>query len=67
MSSSMILLLVLMIATLIVLVFGIGTMFVGGEFNKRHGNKLMVARVTLQAITIAFVALLFFASALSHP
>lgn len=64
MSSSMILLMLFMFATLGVLVIGIGTMFVGGEFNKRYGNKLMVARVTLQALTVALVALLFFAKAL---
>ena len=58
MSSSLILLLVLMFATLGVMAVGVGAMFKGGEFNRKYGNKLMVARVTMQAITIAFVFLL---------
>ena len=58
-------LLILMIAfafaTLGVLFTGIISMFRGGEFNRRNGNKLMRARVILQGITLVLLALLFFA------
>ena len=48
----------LMLATFVVMVGGIFVMAKGGEFNQRHGNKLMTLRVTLQAATlIAFVLL----------
>ena len=57
-------LLILMIAfafaTLGVLFTGIVSMFRGGEFNRRYGNKLMRARVILQGITLVLLALLFF-------
>jgi len=58
-------LLILMIAfafaTLGVLFTGIVSMFRGGDFNRRYGNKLMRARVILQGITLVLLALLFFA------
>jgi hypothetical protein len=34
----------------------------GGEFNKKYGNKLMTARVVLQAITIILLLILWMAS-----
>jgi hypothetical protein len=48
------------LATAGVLFTGIFTMLRGGEFNRRNGNKLMRARVILQGITLALLALLFF-------
>ncbi len=53
-----ILLIAAMFAVLIVLVLGIAAMAHGGEFNKKYGNKIMVARVVLQGIAIALVAAL---------
>lgn len=53
MSFGTIVLIVLMIAVLLVLFTGIGGMLVGGEFNKKYGNKLMRARVILQGLAIA--------------
>jgi hypothetical protein len=46
-----------MIATLVVLITGVIAMLKGGEFNQKHGNKLMNARVFLQGLAIFFLAL----------
>jgi hypothetical protein len=54
-----VLLLIAMFGTLAVLFAGLFTMARGGEFNKRHGNKLMRLRVTMQGIAILiFLALM---------
>lgn len=58
MSFGTIVLIVLMIAVLVVLFTGIGGMLMGGEFNKKYGNKLMRARVVLQGLAIACLLLL---------
>lgn len=58
MSFGNILLILLMLAVLGVLFVGIGSMLAGGEFNRKYGNKLMVARVSLQAAAIALLLLL---------
>lgn len=49
-----------MVATLAVLAVGVFGMFRGGSFNKKYGNKLMQARVLLQAVAIALIALFLF-------
>lgn len=54
------LMIVFAFATLGVLATGIISMFRGGEFNRRYGNRLMRARVILQGITLVLLALLFF-------
>jgi len=46
-----------MIATLAVLIVGVVSMATGGEFHRRYANKLMRTRVLLQAIAIAFFAI----------
>jgi hypothetical protein len=46
------LLLIAMLATLGVLAVGLAGFFHGGEFNRKYGNKLMQARVALQAVAI---------------
>jgi hypothetical protein len=53
---------VLMMATVGVLLAGIVLMSVGGKANQRYGNKLMVARVSLQGLVLLVLALLFFVS-----
>lgn len=53
-----VLLVVLMVAVLGVLFIGLGSMLAGGEFNRKYGNKLMVARVSLQALAIALLLVL---------
>ncbi len=55
-----ILLIGLMLATALVLVVGIVLMARGGEANRRYGNKLMVARVGLQASALLVLGALFF-------
>ena len=49
--------LVAMIATLLVLVVGLAGFLHGGEFNRKYGNKLMRARVTLQFVAIVLLIL----------
>jgi hypothetical protein len=48
-----------LIAVLCTLLFGLGTMAKGGEFNKKHGNQVMRWRVILQALTIALFVLYY--------
>ncbi len=50
-------------ATLVVLLVGVVAMFRGGEFNRRHGNRLMRLRILLQLVAIALLAFLMYASA----
>lgn len=58
MTGLAVILLGLMIATAVVLVVGISLMARGGEANRKYGNKMMVARVTLQGLALGCVALL---------
>ena len=46
-------------ATLIVLIAGVVAMLRGGEFNRKYGNKLMRARVAVQALAIALLFILY--------
>ncbi|MEL6963965.1 MAG: twin transmembrane helix small protein [Pseudomonadota bacterium] len=55
--------LVAMLATLLVLIVGLAGFFHGGEFNRKYGNKLMRARVTLQFVTIVLLLLAVLSSA----
>lgn len=50
------------LAVLGVLVIGLVSMVKGGEFNKKYGNRLMQARVMLQGLALAMLALAFFSS-----
>lgn len=50
------------LAVLGVLVVGIVSMVKGGEFNKKYGNKLMRARVILQGVALAMLALAYISS-----
>ncbi len=38
-----------------ILMFGIGTFGKGGEFNKKHANKIMRWRIGAQAVAIALI------------
>lgn len=42
--------------------FGIAAMTIGGEFSKKHANKLMAARVFSQAVVVLLIGLLYFSS-----
>ena len=50
------------VATLGALAIGLFSMAKGGEFNKKHGNKLMQARVMLQGLALGMLALAYFSS-----
>jgi Hypoxia induced protein conserved region len=52
------LLLIAMLATLGALVVGLAGFFQGGEFNRKYSNKLMQARVVLQAIAVLLLLML---------
>jgi hypothetical protein len=51
-----------MLSVLAVLVIGLVSMIKGGEFNAKYGNRLMQARVTLQGLALALLALAYFMS-----
>jgi len=57
-----ILLSVTILGTLAVLAAGFISMSRGGDFNARHGNRLMRLRVMLQGAAVAILAALIFAS-----
>ena len=42
-------------AVLVVLAMGTVSMVRGGDFNRRHGNKLMRLRVGLQALAVLLI------------
>jgi len=52
------LLIIAMFATLGVLIVGLVGFFQGGEFNRKYGNKLMQARVALQAVAVVLLLML---------
>ena len=52
------LLMIAMLATLGALVVGLAGFFHGGEFNRKYGNKLMQARVALQAVAVVLLLML---------
>lgn len=56
------LLLAAMLSVFIVLLLGIFSMVKGEEFNKKYGNRLMQARVILQGLALALLALAYFSS-----
>ncbi|AZB56492.1 twin transmembrane helix small protein [Cereibacter sphaeroides] len=45
------------LAVLVVLLVGIGGFARGGEFNRKHANRLMRWRIIAQAIAIALILL----------
>ncbi len=51
------LLVIAMAATLGVLIVGLAGFLQGGEFNRKYGNKLMQARVALQAVALLLLLL----------
>ena len=54
-----ILIVVVMVATLAALTFGLISMARGGEFNAKQSNRFMRARVILQFAAIALLGLMF--------
>lgn len=52
-------LVILVFAVLAVLIAGVVLMGRGGELNKKYGNKLMIARVSLQWLIVLLLLLIF--------
>lgn len=50
------------LATAVSLVWGIGSMAHGGDFDQRHGTQLMFARVGLQGVTLLLLIVALLAS-----
>lgn len=59
---SLIAVIVCLVAITGIMGLGIFSMAKGGEFNKKYGNKIMQARVMLQGLAIAMLALAYFTS-----
>ncbi len=57
-----ILLIASMIAVALTLVIGLFSMAKGGAFNEKYGNKLMKARVVLQGVALALIAIVIIQS-----
>jgi hypothetical protein len=55
-----------MAAVLGVLIVGVLGFAKGGEFNKKHGNKLMRWRIGLQAVALTFFVLAMVSRQTSH-
>lgn len=45
------------LAVLVILMIGIGGFARGGDFNKKHANRIMRLRIIAQAIAIALILL----------
>lgn len=50
--------LVMMAATLVVLVFGLILMTIGGKLSRRYSGLIMTLRVMMQAIAVGLVVLM---------
>ena len=48
------------VSVVVVLAIGIGGFALGGEFNRKHGNKMMRLRLLFQAIAVALIVLYVF-------
>jgi hypothetical protein len=48
---------VLCFVVLIVLTIGIGSFAKGGEFNRKHSNRLMRYRIIAQAVAVLFIVI----------
>ncbi len=52
-------LVILVFSVFTVLIAGVVLMGSGGELNKKYGNKLMIARVSLQSLALLVILLIF--------
>ena len=60
MDALSIVIVIALILTIIILFTGIASMLTGGEFDKRHGTQLMMARVIMQGITLVLLLIAFY-------
>ncbi len=51
-----------LILTAIILFIGVGSMAHGGEFDEKHSDQLMIARVGMQAITLLLLLVALYLS-----
>jgi len=49
-----------LILTATILIIGVGSMAQGGEFDEKHSEQLMFARVGMQAITLLLLFVAFY-------
>lgn len=49
-----------LVLTAVILFIGVGSMAQGGEFDEKHSNQLMFARVGMQAITLILLFVAFY-------
>lgn len=61
-SFFLVLIIVALLAVVASLALGLFVMVKGGEVNKKYGNKLMQARIILQAVAIALFVIAFLGS-----
>ena len=45
------------LAVLVILMFGIGGFAKGGDFNRKHANRIMRYRIIAQAVAVALIVL----------
>lgn len=50
-----IIVLIATLAVLVILVIGIGGFAIGGEFNKKHSNRLMRYRIAAQFVAVVLI------------
>jgi predicted membrane protein len=43
------------LAVLAILIFGVGSFARGGEFNRKYANKIMQARLLMQAVAVVLI------------
>ena len=53
------LIIILLLSVMGVLVTGVVLMGLGGKANEKYANRLMVARVTLQALVLLLLVMMF--------
>ena len=45
------------LAVLVILMFGIGSFGKGGDFNRKHANRIMRYRIIAQAVAVGLIVL----------
>ncbi|HED17257.1 MAG TPA: twin transmembrane helix small protein [Gammaproteobacteria bacterium] len=56
------LVLLALVATVVVLGTGIGSMVHGGEFDDKHNDQLMIARIGIQGLAVVLILVALIAS-----
>lgn len=61
-TATLIIVILACLSVLGVLALGLFSMIKGGEFNEKHGNRIMQLRVMLQGLALALLALAYFSA-----